>query len=118
MPFKLNSTIIKNPNAFDISLFTITKATRLLNGDMTMSFIANKRKFTLSYNAIQSSQLNPIIDILWTNLATTGCFVAFTYMEDNVEKTATVYAGEIPKKLHRGEGNWVWKDVSFSLIER
>ena len=118
--FKLNGTAIKNPSAFDIELYTLTQSTRVANGDMVMDFVANKRKFNLQYDAIQSRDLNRIIDILWTQLATTKqCFVTLDYLDDGVAKQATVYSGSIHKNLHRAGGtNWVWKDVKLSLIEK
>ena len=39
-------------------------------------------------------------------------------VENGIEKSATVYPGKIPSELHRPEGNWVWKGVSFQLIEQ
>lgn len=118
--FKLNGTAIKNPSSFDIELYTLTQSTRVANGDMVMDFVANKRKFNFQYSAIQSKDLNAIIDILWTQLAETKqCFVTLDYLDDGVAKQAIVYSGSIPKNLHRAGGtNWVWKDVKLSLIEK
>ena len=119
--FKLNGTAIKNPSSFDMEYYTLTQSTRVANGDMVMDFVANKRKFNLGYEAIQSSDLNKIIDILWTQLATTKqCFVKLEYIDDGVPKEATVYSGSIPKNLPRATTGkqWVWKDVKLSLIEK
>jgi hypothetical protein len=120
--FKLNDIPIKNPTSFGIENYTLTKSTRVANGDMVMDFVANKLKFTFGYEAIDSRDFNTILDIVWRQLAITRkCFVTLSYYEDgsDEQKTATVYAGALPRKLHRGDGkNWVWKDVSFSLIER
>ena len=33
-------------------------------------------------------------------------------------KTAKVYVGSIPTELARTGGNWVWKGVTFNLIEK
>lgn len=118
--FKLNGTDIKNPNSFQIEYYTLTKSTRVANGDMVMEYVNNKRKFNFGYTAIQSSELDDIIDLLWTSLSNTRqCMLTLTYLDNNQIKTATIYSGSIPKKLHRGHGsNWVWKDVNFSLIEK
>ena len=119
--FKLDGTAIKNPSSFDMEYYTLTQSTRVANGDMVMDFVANKRKFNLSYEAIQSQDLNKIIDILWTRLATTKqCFLTLSYLDDGVEKSATVYSGSIPKNLHRATTGktWTWKDVKISLIEK
>lgn len=118
--FRINGKFIKNPTSFDMEHYTLTQSTRVANGDMMMDFVANKLKFNFGYASIQSSDLDDIIDELWTKLSTTKqCFHELKYIENGVEKTATVYAGSIPKNLHRGHGsNWVWKDVKFSLIQK
>ena len=118
--FLLNGVQIKNPTNFDVEPYTITKSTRVANGDMVMDFVANKLKFNFGYAAIDSQALNTILDILWAQLAITKqCFVTFEYPYNGVQKTAQVYAGSIPHKLHRGDSSlWVWKDVSFSLIQK
>jgi predicted N-acyltransferase len=88
---------------------------------MVMDYVANKRKFNFSYAAITSTDLNVILEELWSDLATShNCFHTLTYLNElNVTVSVTVYAGAIPTKLHRADGKeWVWKDVSFSLIER
>lgn len=118
--FSINSQNIKSPSVFDTELYTLTESTRIANGDMSMDFVANKRKFNLTYRAIKSSELNVIIAQLWGNLPTShNCFHTFVFPTETGYDTATVYAGAIPKKLHRADGsNWTYKDITFSLIER
>ena len=118
--FYIDNIAIKNPNTYSAEHYTLTQSTRVANGDMVMDFVANKRKFTLGYNAISGMELNTIIDVLWSSLATSKkCFHVFMYLENGLYKSATVYAGSIPKKLHRGDsGTWIWKDVNISLIEK
>jgi len=119
--FSINSRNIKNPSGFSIERYTLTESTRIANGDMVMDFVANKRKFQFTYAAITSTDLNVIIEELWSDLVTShNCFHTLVYTDElNVSKSVTVYAGAIPTTLHRADGKeWVWKDVSFSLIER
>lgn len=118
--FKLNGIPIKNPSAWKVELYTLTQSTRVANGDMVMDFVANKRKFVLTYAQITNKELDPIIEQLWNRLAQTkDCFHTFEYPDGDATQTAIVYAGSIPKNLHRGDSKvWVWKDVSLSLIER
>ena len=118
--FKIDGVAIKTPSTFDMSYYTLTQSNRVANGDMVMDFVANKRKFNFKYNAITSTELNKIIELLWTQLSTTRmCFHDFEYLDDGIWKSAVVYAGSIPKALHRADGQiWVWKNVSFGLIER
>ncbi len=118
--FAIDSTAIKNPSEYDVNYYTITESNRTADGTMVMEYIANKRTFKFTYDFINSDELDTILDILWTQLPTTKqCFHTLEYMDNNEVKTATVYAGAIPKKLHRGHGaKWVWKNVTFSLIEQ
>ena len=119
--FTLNGIAIKNPQKFSIERYTLTKSTRVACGDMVMEFVANKRKFTFGYDSISGKELDGIIDILWEQLVTTkNCFATLAYPYNGSIKTCIVYAGSIPASLHRGDGmgDWVWKDVQFSLIEK
>ena len=118
--FKLGETEIKSPSGFNLERYTITKAARVASGDMVMEFVANKRKFVFKYDAITATDLNTIIYALWTSVATSKkCFLELTYVENGATKTATVYAGGIPAELHSAKTTeWVWKNVTFSLIEK
>ena len=119
--FTLNGTAIKNPSGFDIEYYTISQATRVESGDMVMDFVANKRKFKFKYEAINGLDMNNIIFLLWSNLATTrNCFSTLVYMEDGLPNTATVYSGSIAKSLYRASNaaNWIWNGVTFDLIEK
>ena len=118
--FMLDGVRIKNPSGFNPELYTLTKSTRVANGDMVMDFVANKRKYNLTWSVISSRELNPIIEILWNQLVVTKeCFHWFEYDDDTTHYKVRVYAGAIPHTLHRGDGRiWVWKDVKISLIER
>lgn len=111
---------IKNPNQFNPEYYTLTKSTRVANGNMVMDYVANKQKFNLMWNAIDSRELDKIIEILWRSLPTTKeCFHWLDYADDLREYHVRVYAGAIPHNLHRGDGKlWIWKDIKISLIER
>lgn len=113
--FKINDVVIKRPTSFKIERYNVTTLTRIANGDMHGDLVAKKRKFYFTYAAISSDAMNKILDAIWN---TTGLFMTLSYVESNVEKTATVYVGSIPTSLHHTGSLWVWKDVSFDLIER
>lgn len=118
--FMLDGIKIKSPNVFNVEYYTLTKSTRVANGDMVMDYVANKQKFNFTWNAIDSRQLDTIIEILWRSLPETKyCFHKLEYDDDLRHHEVTIYAGAIPHNLHRGDGKlWVWKDVKISLIER
>ena len=113
--FKINGTVIKRPTSFKIERYNVTNMTRIANGNMYGDLIAKKRKFSFTYAAIDSAELNNILDLIWE---TTSLFYTLTYIENNTEKTATVYVGSIPTDLHHTGSLCVWKDVSFDLIEQ
>lgn len=113
---KIDGVTIKTPPQFKVELYRITKSARSASGLMNMELIAKKRKFYLTYDSIDGSDLNIILDRIWE---TDAVFYNFSYVEDNVTKTAVVYTGDIPKELHRtDDANWVWKGVEIHLIER
>lgn len=118
--FKIGDTVIKNPSKFSVEHYMLTDSTRLANGDMTMDFIALKRKFEFSYNALESKQLAIILKAIWEDIATNhSCFLNLTIPTETGTEVIVVYPGSIPTNLHRADSlNWVWKDVTFSLIER
>jgi hypothetical protein len=84
---------------------------------MVGDLIAKKRKFYFSYEVLTAVDLDHILELLWD---APGLFFMLRYKENNVVKTARVYVGSIPTELHRGEknSNWVWKNVTFDLIEQ
>lgn len=118
--FYLDGQKIKDPTGFNLELYTLTKSTRVANGDMVMDFVANKRKYNFTWSVINSRELDNIIEILWRQLETTKeCFHWLEYDDDLRHNKVRVYSGAIPHNLHRGDGRlWVWKDVKLSLIER
>lgn len=114
--FTLNGVSIKRPSQFKIERYKITKSERLASGSMAMELIAKKRKFYFTYEAIDATELNKILDIIWE---TNDCFFTLEYVESNIRKSAVVYVGSIPTELYRTDpGAWVWSNVSFNLIEQ
>lgn len=115
--FAINDTTIKNPSGFKIERYKVTNLQRLANADMAGDLIAKKRKFYFTYDAIAAEELDTILEVLWE---TDEIFYTLTYLENGVEKTCVVYPGSIPSDLHRAgkTTNWVWKNVTFNLIEK
>jgi hypothetical protein len=113
--FKLNGVTIKRPSEFNIERYNVTNLARLADGTMTGDLIAKKRKFAFNYDHIESKDLNVILETIWD---VPELFFTLEYVESNTVKTATVYSGAIPSKLHRTGSIWVWTDVSFDLIEQ
>lgn len=115
--FTVNGVAIKNPSTFKMERYNVTNMERLANATMVGDLIAKKLKFYFTYEAISSYDLNVILEAIWTS---TALFFPLVYTENGVSKSAMVYVGSIPSELHRAGGstNWVWKNVTFNLIEQ
>lgn len=117
MAFKVNGVTIRNPSSFKIEMFNITTMERLANGDMSGDFIAQKKKFYFTFDALPGIELDQILSAIWT----AKLFFQLEYEYNGTTKTATVYVGSIPAELYRAgknQSNWVWQNVTFNLIER
>ena len=115
MNFQIAGRPIKSPSQFKIERYNVTNLQRLANAEMCGDLIAKKRKFYFTYAAITAKDLNTILDIIWE---TNELFFTLSYVENGQTKTATVYSGSIPTELYRTGDNWVWKGVTFDLIEK
>ena len=115
--FVVNSVSIKNPTTFKIERYKVTNMERLANADMVGDLIAKKRKYYFTYDAITGADLDIILEAIWD---ADEIFFPLTYTENGEEKTVQVYVGSIPSELHRGgtTRNWVWKGVTFNLIQQ
>ena len=115
--FTVNGRAIKNPSSFKIERYNVTNLTRIANADMVGDLIAKKRKFYFTYEAITAQDLDNILEAIWN---TNSIFYTLKYEENGKSKTATVYSGSIPTELHHADkgSSWVWKNVTFNLIEK
>lgn len=115
--FQISGVDIKNPSEFKIERYNVTNMERLADAKMVGDLIAKKRKFYFIYEAISGYELDKILELIWE---TNALFFPLTYIENGVSKTATVYVGSIPTELHRAgrTTNWIWRNVTFNLIEQ
>lgn len=115
--FIMNGRAIKNPSSFKIERYNVTNMERLADAKMVGDLIAKKRKFYFTYEAISGYDLDNILDAIWE---TTTLFFELKYTENGKNKSATVYVGSIPTELYKAgrTTNWVWKNVTFNLIEQ
>lgn len=117
MSFKLNGVAIKNPTGFKVERYNVTSMTRLSNATMTGDLIAQKLKFYFTYEVISADEFDAILSAIWDSDA---LFFTLEYPYQGQQRSAEVYVGSIPSDLHRGGrmANWIWKNVTFNLIER
>lgn len=117
MAFKINNINIKNPSTFKMEHYNITTMERIASGRMAGDLIAKKKKFYFTYDSITGAELETILSAI----DTTVLFFAIEYDYNGETKTAQVYVGSIPYNLRRAgsnSSNWVWKNLSFNLIEQ
>ena len=116
---KLDNTTIKNPTKpVAIGKYPVTAHVgRVASGLMTMSFVAEKSTFQFVYDVIRYDVLQVILDII-EDFPT--LFHTLSITENGVAVEYTVYAGAVTKIPFRtdNDGYWVYKDVSWQLIER
>ena len=118
MAFVVNGVTIKNPTGFKVERYNVTTMTRLSNASMTGDLIAQKYKFYFTYEAISAEEFDSILEAIWDSKQ---LFFTLEYPYQGEQRRAQVYVGSIPSDLHRGgmaSPNWVWKNVTFNLIER
>ena len=120
--FSINGVGIKNPSSFKIERYNVTNMERLANAEMVGDLIAKKRKFYFTYDAIKAKELNNILDIIWETDEFFLKYAIFSFnkfLENGKQKSAIVYVGSIPSELHSAKSaEWIWKNVTFDLIER
>ena len=118
MAFVVNGVSIKNPATFKIERYNVTTMERLANADMVGDLIAQKLKFYFTYDAISAEDLNKILEAIWDSKK---LFFTLEYPYQGTQRTAEVYVGSIPSELHRATdsaASWIWKNVTFNLIQR
>ena len=114
--FAVNGRAIKNPSTFKIERYNVTNMERLANAKMVGDLIAQKLKFYFTYEAITASDLDNILEAIWESKK---IFFPLKYVENGKAKSAIVYVGSIPTELHSAKSKeWVWKNVTFNLIEQ
>lgn len=115
--FKISATPFKKPSGFKIERYNVSTMERRADAKMVGDLVAKKRKFYFTYEAISGYDLDIILNLIWD---ISGLFFQLTYPENGISKTAMVYVGSIPTELHRAgkTTNWVWRNVTFNLIEQ
>lgn len=114
--FKVNNVDIKNPSTFKLERYNITNLSRLANALMVGDLIAQKTKYYFTYEAITARELDVILGAIWSSAS---IFFPLVFTENGTTVTKSVYVGSIPQELHSAKSSdWVWKGVSFNLIEQ
>jgi hypothetical protein len=113
----INGITVKNPSGFKIERYKVTTLQRLANADMTGDLLAKKIKLYYTYDSISGYDLDIILSAIWE---APGIFFPVKYLVNGSVNTITAYVGSIPSDLYRAgrTTNWVWKNVTFNLIQK
>lgn len=118
------STVVyqmKNPTAFKVERYKVSTLSRIANADMVGDMVARKYKFYFTYAAITAYDYEELLKAIW-DIDGMFFYLHVPMGESLEDKTVfRIYAGAIPATLHYGNHNpktWIWKDVSFSLIQQ
>ncbi|MNH36298.1 hypothetical protein D3C79_970730 [compost metagenome] len=113
--YRVNGEAIKAPSEFGYEYYNLTKSGRVASGKMTMEIIAQKRKFSFSYEVMSGADMANIRNLLFNPKIP---FFSFEYDDESGVQVAVVYSGAIKAIKFRSHMGWYYKSVSFDLIEQ
>lgn len=113
MSITINATAIPAPQTFEIETFDIVRQSRTASGKMVVDAIAKKKKFKFNYTALTGVELNAILDLLHADY-----FLTLGYPTETGTETVTVSRGDVPRKLLINDGDKLYQDISFELVEQ
>lgn len=111
----IDGEVIKKPTAFGIERYNLTKSGRVASGRMTMDIIAQKIKFTFSYDVLSGPDLDQILRLIYNPARP---FFEVTHEENGRIEKHMCYSGAPKYTKFRTDGQWYWKNVTFDLIEQ
>ncbi|MNB69320.1 hypothetical protein D3C75_158480 [compost metagenome] len=116
MPLKINGGDVKVPSDFGYEYYNLTKSGRVASGRMTMDIIAQKRKFSFSYEVMSGAEMAKLKQLIFNPNVP---FFSLEYDDESGTNVAIVYSGAIKATRFRvGEMGWYYKGVTFDLIEQ
>jgi len=116
MPMYIDGVKIKTPTELKVGIFRLSKAERLASGKMIMDIIAIKRRLDLSWEIIEDSELQTILNTLDTKVFHE---VSYPDPQNGESHTITAYVGDINQQIFQQRGGKrYWQKVSMSLIEQ
>lgn len=90
---------------------------RNANGDMSRDRVARKRKLTIQWGILSTSDLSFILNAIKDEFFT----VKYLDAEDGKARTSTMYVGDrsapmLMRDIYTGE--WLWQSLSANFIEK
>ena len=114
--------LLSDPSEYKLSKFDLTKSQRTTDGSMIMQYIATKRRLDLSWNAMEGSKLNEMLDFFaYIKQHTPARPYFYVYYPDaeGTLKQFLAYHGDISYSLefwNPNDAKLYWK-VSVAFIE-
>lgn len=113
----INNVSIKTPSKFTIKTYAVTIGGRSSDAYMNIDLIAYKRQFDFNYTIMSDVDYKALMNLLLKN----GLFMTLNYddsIEPNGVGSARVYFSDVSRTLtSKKVTDWLWTDVSFSLVE-
>lgn len=106
-------TDIPTPQYFYIDDRKIQTADRVISGGMVVDYTASKKSFRLEYTDMTGANLNTLIGLL-----TDETFFDLQYPTESTTASATVTAGDIPRRLWDNSGDKRYDSIRIELIEK
>lgn len=113
--YSISGSAMPTPSTFDVGIMDISKAERNASGYLIIERIATKRKLSVNYAYLSSTQLSTVLQ------AISGTSFSVNYLDPQVGgfRTAEFYTGDRSVGMISFVGGApVYKDVKFDLIER
>ena len=113
----INGVVIPAPDAYKVTIADLdASANRSGNGTLFRDRVAVKRTIEVSWLFLNSQDLS----VLLTNMS--SIFFPVTYLDpqSNSQRAGTFYVSDRNAGIavKNKDGSYMWRDVSFSLVER
>jgi hypothetical protein len=111
---EINNNKIPTPSSFKVGIEDISNAERNAAGKMLIDRIATKRKLELGWKTLKPDELSFVLQLV----NNTTFFVKYPDPMTGGLVTKIFYSGPRSVPIYSyGNGNPVWTDISFNLIE-
>jgi len=112
---KINGVELPAPTTYKIGIMDISKAERNAAGTMVLDVIATKRKIEMSWKFLTNEQIKTLLQLV------SDTFFDVEYLDPVTDalKTGTFYKGDRNlDAVSVVNGNIIYKDIKFNIIER
>lgn len=112
---KINGVDIPSPSSYNVGIYDISEAERNANGTIIIERIATKRKIELGWNMLTQNETSRLLSLV------SEIFFSVEYSDPQSggNKAGVFYCGDRSAPMVSfANGNPIYKDVKFNLIER